>query len=929
MKSERSIRGLAGRWSAVGVMVLLGCAVCASVPLAKVQTFFVNVPAASEQRVAMELCRDRFTAALVRVEGFRANQDAVTQQSVADCLGEKASAAAKRECEVSMANIEVDFLILPTVRRLGNQWNWSIKVLSPAQGAAQVWGGDQSVGGDASEAGYEACDSLARQFACDLGVSAACVGSGFGAGPILGAEAAAPSPGSGPARAQPARAKPSALEVLEPTPQVVSVWIDGKEAGTSENQITGVPAGQHSVTLKATGHFDHTEQLTFAAGLPTELKLVRLRKTTATLRVELVEPAVATVFIGGRERGTTASPLAGIAPGEVEVVLRAEGYRERRERVTLEADQETVLAAMCLEALPATLTVTANILGAEIVVDGAVVGTTTGEADAFELAPTAKQLEVRRSGYAPFAQRLSLRPGSTEEVRANLSRVQAAPAAPAAVLSSGATGGCLAGYVRIAPGTFTMGSPKSEDGHVADESQHSVTITRAYCMKVTEVTQGEWQAVMGNNPSKFKKCGANCPVEQVSWDDAVGYANALSRRDGLPECYAGATFTGLGCRGYRLPTEAEWEYAARGPTSTNLASVAWYGKNSDGATHPVGQKQPNAWGLYDMLGNVWEWTGDWYAADAGAVSDPTGSPAGSSRVYRGGWWYSDARYARAANRAYDPPGSRADDLGFRLVRAPVEAVTSTEPARAAPAAGSFSGATGGCQAGYVSIPPGTFTMGSPADEEGRSAAESQHSVTIPRGYCMMAAEVTQGEWQAVMWSNPSHFENCGANCPVEQVSWDDIVFYANALSRRDGLPECYSGSTFKGLGCWGYRLPTEAEWEYAARAGTTGATYGNLDSVAWYGQNSASATHPVGQKQPNAWGLYDMIGNVWEWTGDWYGEYSGAVTDPSGPAAGSSRVIRGGSWGNYARDARAAYRNYGTAVDRYGHVGFRLVRTAP
>ena len=676
MKSERSRRGL-WRWLCTAVVLgMLGSLLGAAEAQAQVQTFFMNVPEGSEQREALEVCRSRFSNALVGTGGFRAQQDAVTQQSVSECIGETASASSKRACEVSMANIEVDFLVVPELRRLGGKWNVAMKALSPAQGAAQVWGDDalrEEAG--AEEATYAACDSLARQFACVQGVSSACVGSGFGAGPILGAESAAPAQGSGPARAQPARARLSALEVLEPTPQVVSVWIDGKEAGTSENQITGVPAGQHTVTLKATGYFDHTEQLAFAAGLPSELKGVRLRKTTATLRVEMVEPPVATVFIGGRERGTTANPLAGIAPGEVEVVLRADGYRERRERVTLEADKETVLALSRLQALPATLTVTANIVGAEVVVDGAVVGTTTAEADAFEVAPTAQQLEVRRSGYVPFAQRLSLRPGGSVEVSANLSRFQVAPAAPAAPAAgpiSDATGGCPAGYVRIAPGTFLMGSPESEDGRVNNESQHRVTITRGYCMKATEVTQGEWQAVMGSNPSGFKSCGANCPVEQVSWDDAVSYANALSRREGLPECYAGSTFTGLTCTGYRLPTEAEWEYAARAGTTgsryANLDSVAWYDANAGAATHPVGQKQPNAWGLYDMLGNVFEWTGDWYGESSGATSDPTGAPAGNDRVGRGGSWYGYARYARAARRYAGTPDNRTIYLGFRLAR---------------------------------------------------------------------------------------------------------------------------------------------------------------------------------------------------------------------------------------------------------------------
>ena len=248
--------------------------------------------------------------------------------------------------------------------------------------------------------------------------------------------------------------------------------------------------------------------------------------------------------------------------------------------------------------------------------------------------------------------------------------------------------------------------------------------------------------------------------------------------------------------------------------------------------------------------------------------------------------------------------------------------------------------TRGCPAGYVRVTPGTFTMGSPTGEEGREDDETQHRVTITRGYCMKATEVTQGEWQAVMGGNPSTFTNCGANCPVEQVSWDDAVGYANALSRREGLPECYSGSTFTGLGCRGYRLPTEAEWEYAARAGTTGATYESLDSVAWYDQNAGGTPHPVRQKQPNAWWLYDMLGNVYEWTGDSYGTYPGTVTDPLGAAPGtgtdlfgaaatSPRVLRGGSLGSSARNARAADRIIATPDVRYGTLGFRLVRTAP
>jgi hypothetical protein len=416
----------------VAVLALLYSLLSASVAQAQVQTFFVNVPAASEQRDAMELCRDRFTAALVRVGGFRANQDAVTQQSVTDCLGENASATAKRECEVSMANIEVDFLILPTVRRLGDQWNWSIKALSPAQGAAQVWGGDgSSVEADASKAAYGACESLAKDFACEQGVERACSGSGFGGGPLLGADTAGAADGS-PPRTAPRRVNVSALDVFDVTPTEVAVWIDGKESGTSAYQVTGIPPGEHEVTLKATGYFDQSQRLTFAAGKPTVLQGIRLKKTTASLFVAITEPADATVFVGGRERGRTGTRLTGIAPVPTEVVVRAPGYQERREQVTFVADEEARVERVVLQPLPATVTVKANIMGASVLVDGQVVGETTGEDDAFEVSHRAKRLEVRRDGYRPFSQSLTLRPGGQAQVSASLERT-AAPLAPSVI----------------------------------------------------------------------------------------------------------------------------------------------------------------------------------------------------------------------------------------------------------------------------------------------------------------------------------------------------------------------------------------------------------------------------------------------------------------------------------------------------------------
>jgi len=205
---------------------------------------------------------------------------------------------------------------------------------------------------------------------------------------------------------------------------------------------------------------------------------------------------------------------------------------------------------------------------------------------------------------------------------------------------------------------------------------------------------------------------------------------------------------------------------------------------------------------------------------------------------------------------------------------------------------------------YVWIPPGKFTMGcSPGDNECWDQEKPLHSVTIRKGFWMGQTPVTQEAYQKVMGNNPSHFK--GAQRPVESVSWNDSNEYCGKV---------------------GLRLPTEAEWEYAARAGTIGARYGDLDKIAWYKGNNAGETKPVRGVQPNAWGLYDMLGNVWEWTGDWYGAYDAAdAADPVGPASGEYRVVRGGSWSNDTRVVRASLRVWIGPAVRSNYLGFRCV----
>jgi len=390
-------------------------------------------------------------------------------------------------------------------------------------------------------------------------------------------------------------------------------------------------------------------------------------------------------------------------------------------------------------------------------------------------------------------------------------------------------------FVLIPPGSLMMGSTNGE----ADEKPvHQVTINYSFYMGKYEVTQAQWQAVMGNNPSTFKDCGGNCPVDSVTWADAQNFINKLNEsNDGFR---------------YRLPTEAEWEYACRAGTTGdyagNLSEMAWFAENSGNRTHAVGEKQPNAWGLADMHGNVWEWCQDWYHETySGAPSDGSAWLSGGeqkSRVLRGGsWGNKDAASLRSASRSRNTPDNRFYDKGVRIVAVASEDKSAingnTAPANtgiAKPASPplplhSFNFVTvtldkdgklksretksanaytedlgGGVKLEMVAIAPGEFMMGSPETEAEREKDEGpQHRVRIGYWFYLGKFEVTQAEWRALMGTNPSSYKDCD-ECPVEQVSWDDAVEFCRKLSARTGRE---------------YRLPSEAEWEYATRAGTT------------------------------------------------------------------------------------------------------------
>ncbi|MDP6943996.1 MAG: formylglycine-generating enzyme family protein [Myxococcota bacterium] len=283
-----------------------------------------------------------------------------------------------------------------------------------------------------------------------------------------------------------------------------------------------------------------------------------------------------------------------------------------------------------------------------------------------------------------------------------LVRLKAADAPAAGIAGPRGRNSVGMSFVRVAPGSFVMGSPSNESGRGSDETQHRVRLTRTYLMQTTEVTQGQWRAVMGSNPSlrSFKGTsllGDDLPVQKVSWLDAVRFANALSKKEGLTPAYkiSGERVEwDRSSSGYRLPTEAEWEYAARagehglyagtddGSAACRYASVAtqrlkdrfgWSHSTfqcEDGyfAAAPVGSFRPNAWGLYDMTGNVWEWCWDWDGKYGGDSTDPVGPQSGAYRIMRGGSWFDRPAYVRVANLSGKAPNGRSWKLGLRLLR---------------------------------------------------------------------------------------------------------------------------------------------------------------------------------------------------------------------------------------------------------------------
>ena len=600
-------------------------------------------------------------------------------------------------------------------------------------------------------------------------------------------------------------------------------------------------------------------------------------------------------------------------------------------------------------------------------------------------------------------------------------------------------GGVTLDMVLVTAGTFLMGSSdKERDANDDEKPEHAVKISNDYYICKYPVTREQWEKVMGTVPDR-PRAGDNlkvnaeydpapvsndpkCPVEFVSWNDCHEFMTKLNVIFAADQriCPFGD---------FRLPTEAEWEYACRAgnqakfywgddPSEKDIDDHCWYAANS-GAAQPVGLKMPNGFGLHDMSGNIFEWCDDWYGENYYSNSqsaDPAGPGQGTYRSLRGGSGYSDAGLCRSACRFCAEPDGRSRYCGFRPVLGLIESMVSKETNKAEgkrseatdiknsenekinlnepiietlepsimdKSESEFadtgtdkltgSAATGRENAendGYheqvlfsiekenkfkfykkdiniainldndvkiemVLIPAGKFQMGSPFNKDYIWDAEDNiHMVSISKAFYICKYPVTWLQWKKLMSGVPGENresmrkipdEDNNGDCPVNVVSWDECQDYLRKLNMI--AESWYLQSDFGK-----FRLPTEAEWEYSCRAGTQSRFYWGDDvdekeisGYAWYAENSNSKLHPVGQKNPNAFGLFDMSGNIWEWCNDFEGLYqSGSVTDPFGPDSGDRRVLRGGCGSSAAGHCRSASRNFDFPSNRGGY-GFRFV----
>jgi len=388
-----------------------------------------------------------------------------------------------------------------------------------------------------------------------------------------------------------------------------------------------------------------------------------LPTTTGTLRVS-ADVSGARIYIDGTDKGGVPATLT-LDPKTYRVEVRKSGYDSWRTNVTIEAGRKTSLTAYLTPEKPKMARLFVNPTPSDATIRILNIGPVYKRG--MELDPGSYNVEVSKDGYETEKRWVELAAGEDKYESFRLEKSTEIGGGPAFTNSLGMK------FVRIPAGTFMMGSPSNESGRGSDETQHRVTLTKHFYMQTTEVTQGQWRAVMGNNPSSFENCGDRCPVEYVSWNDCQEFIQKLNQKEGTNK--------------YRLPTEAEWEYACRAATTTPFNTgncLSTTDANYDGnypytgcskgqdrqKTIFVASFSPNAWGLYDMHGNVFEWCSDWNGDyPSSAVMDPDGPSIGTGRILRGGSWFNHAQACRCASRlGIVPPGYENQSFGFRLVR---------------------------------------------------------------------------------------------------------------------------------------------------------------------------------------------------------------------------------------------------------------------
>ena len=450
---------------------------------------------------------------------------------------------------------------------------------------------------------------------------------------------------------------------LTVTPKNAVVTIDGNQqtVSTDGEYSAMLPYGSHTYKVEAGGYISKSGSFTISNSDMTPIS-VSLVSAMATVSVTCPTPAVS-LYVDKKSVGMI--PWTGsLKEGMHLVEVKKDGYRSQQRTINLSQQQKLDVAFAELATVQGNLSVNYKPFGADVYVDGKKIGQSPRVFNG--LLVGSHKVEIKKDGYGTESKQVNILEGQTATIAGVLTANTTVATNTASSLSGNTItipvkNGISIDMVRVEAGTFTMGATSEmEDPYDWEKPTHQVTLTNDYYIGKYEVTQALWKAVMGNNPSNFK--GDNLPVEKVSWDDCQEFINKLNR-------ITGKTF--------RLPTEAEWEYAARGGKksrgyqysgSNNISDVAWYSDNSGNMTNDVGSKQANELGIYDMTGNVWEWCQDRYGRyDSFSQVNPTGANSGSDRVYRGGSWSYAARYCRSSFRLRITSGYRRSFLGFRLV----------------------------------------------------------------------------------------------------------------------------------------------------------------------------------------------------------------------------------------------------------------------